>query len=70
MSAGFFGFEMSTMSTSGPSSLSTMTAYALSPASHAKMLWMSLAAFLPWPATVESPKPSTSGVGLDGFETS
>ena len=49
MSAGFFGFEMSTMSTSGPSSLSTITAYAFVPASHAKTLWMSFAAFLPWP---------------------
>ena len=51
-------------------SLSTITAYALSPASQAKTLWISLAAFLPCPLTVKSPTPSASGVGCSGLLTS
>ena len=42
----------------------------MAPASHAKTEWVSLAAFLPWPLTVKSPKPSASGVGFDGVVTS
>ncbi len=68
-SLAFLGSVMSTMSTSLPSSLSTMTAYALSPASQANTLWISLAFFLPWPLTVKSPSPSTSGVGRAGLVT-
>ncbi len=75
-SFGAFGSEMSKMSTSVFSSLSTITAYARSPASHTKALWISLAALLPSPATTSvpwslvSPIPTDNGVGCSGFVTS
>ena len=44
-STGLYGLVMSTMSTSVASTLSTMTAYALAPATQPKTLWTSLVLF-------------------------